>query len=267
MASDLQTTIIIPCYNEEKRLPTEKLLKFLDQTVNIGFLLVNDGSLDKTARLIDDLGRKRPEKIKTFHLRSNQGKGEAVRLGLLKAMENESRIVGYWDADLSAPLCEILRLQQILEMRRTLDAVIGARVKLIGRRIDRTIWRHYVGRTIATIISIVLLLPVYDTQCGAKLFRVSPRLKNVMEEPFLTRWLFDVEIFARSLLSFATYGNVSLTFYEEPLESWTHVGNSKIGPTDLPIIIKELCQIWYNYTLKLRRIKKSTGSQMEDGLS
>jgi len=78
----------------------------------------------------------------------------------------------------------------------------------------------------------------------------------------MTRWLFDVEIFARSLLSFARHGNMSLTFYEEPLEAWTHVGASKIGFGDLPVIIKELWRIWRGYTIKLRRVGKNAASQM-----
>ena len=234
----------------------------LKPVADIDFLLVNDGSTDGTTKLIDDLGLKRPDKIKSLHLTANQGKGEAVRQGLLKALEGESGIVGYWDADLSAPLSEILRLRQVLVKYQALDAVIGARVKLIGRSIDRQTWRHYIGRIIATLISMALRLPVYDTQCGAKLFRASPKLKELLSELFLTRWLFDVEILARSLFSFARHGNMSVTFYEEPLETWTNVGASKIGPGDFPVIIKELWRIWRGYTLKLRRVDKIAASQM-----
>ncbi|CAB1061317.1 hypothetical protein D1BOALGB6SA_6090 [Olavius sp. associated proteobacterium Delta 1] len=262
MAPDIQTSVVIPCYNEEKRLPVEKLLTFSSETADIDFLLVNDGSTDGTAQLIDDLGRRRSDKIKTFHLKTNQGKGEAVRQGLLKALEGESRIVGYWDADLSAPLSEILRLRQILVKQQTLDAVIGSRVKLIGRSIERKIWRHYTGRIIATLISMALGIPVYDTQCGAKLFRASPKLESLLAQPFLTRWLFDVEIIARSLLSSARWGNMSLAFHEEPLDAWAYVNASKIGPGDFPIIMKELWRIWCGYSLKLCREKKAAASKL-----
>jgi glycosyltransferase involved in cell wall biosynthesis len=262
MASDLTTTIIIPCFNEAKRLPADELLAFINQTTDISFLMVNDGSTDGTAKIIDDLARKRPDNIKALHLAANQGKGGAVRQGLLKALAGESGIVGYWDADLSAPLSEIQRLRQILENHADLDVVIGARVKLIGRKIDRRPWRHYTGRIIATLISMALRIPVYDTQCGAKLFRASPKLKELLAEPFLTRWLFDVEIFARSILSFASHGNTSLTFYEEPLEIWTHVGASKIGPGDFPLIIKELWHIWCGYNLKNCEVDKAAFLQM-----
>jgi glycosyltransferase involved in cell wall biosynthesis len=262
MASDLLTTIIIPCFNEEKRLPAGKILAFADQSADVEFLLINDGSIDGTAQLIDELACKRPHKIQTLHLAINQGKGEAVRQGLLKALAGESGFVGYWDADLSAPLDEILRLRQIMVNDADLDAVIGARVKLIGRKIDRKPWRHCTGRIIATLVSMILRIPVYDTQCGAKLFRASPELSELLAEAFLTRWLFDVEIFARALVSFANQGSMSLTFYEEPLRVWTHVGASKIGPGDFPAIMRELWRIWHGYKWMHGKLNKAAILQL-----
>ena len=108
MVSDFSACIVIPCYNEEKRLAVDKLLEFLSQTEDISFLLVNDGSTDGTALLIDHLCRERSDKLTSRHLVANQGKGEAVRAGLLQCMEGPSGIVGYWDADFSARLTEIL---------------------------------------------------------------------------------------------------------------------------------------------------------------
>ena len=256
MVSDFSTCIVIPCYNEEKRLAADKLLEFLSRADDISFLLVNDGSTDGTVSLIDHLCRKRPDKLKYCHLAANQGKGEAVRAGLLQCLEGPGGIVGYWDADFSAPLTEILHLRTVLLKHPYLDAVMGSRVKLVGRDIERQAWRHYTGRVIGTLISMALQAPIYDTQCGAKLFRASPQLRRLLGEPFKTRWLFDVEIIARALLSSGGHGLTGLALYEEPLDEWFHVGGSKIGLKDFPLVITELWRIWRGYALELRRRKR-----------
>ena len=255
MTSDFSTCIVIPCYNEEKRLAADRLLAFLDRTDDIYFLLVNDGSTDGTASLIDHLCRERSDRIKSLHFNVNRGKGEAVRTGLLQCLEGHSGIIGYWDADFSAPLTEILHLHKVLLKHPSLDAVLGSRVKLVGRDIERQAWRHYTGRVIGTLVSMALQVPIYDTQCGAKLFRASPQIKSLLVEPFKTRWLFDVEIISRALLSSGGHGKRGLAIYEEPLDEWFHVGGSKIGLEDFPLVIRELWRIWRGYALELRRRK------------
>src|SRR5439155_4840561 len=109
---------------------------------------------------------------------------------------NGADYVGYWDADLATPLQAIPEFLEVFAERPGLELVCGARVRLLGRDIRRTRRRHYLGRAFATVASWLLQLSVYDTQCGAKLFRASPRITAVFNQPFHTRWLFDVEILA-----------------------------------------------------------------------
>ena len=241
------TTIVIPCYNEAKRLPADELLDFAKAHSHISFVMVNDGSTDNTAAVINSLCDALPEAISALHLHHNVGKGEAVRAGLLHACHLKSDYAGFWDADLSTPLTEIDRLICFMHTDPGIEAVFGARVQLLGRNICRKTERHYIGRVFATIFSIILGIPVYDTQCGAKLFRVTPKFQKIVSEKFLTRWLFDVEIIAR-LLKHAEKGISPNNFiHEEPLLKWQHVENSKIGVDNLPQILAETYKLWTHY--------------------
>ena len=85
-------------------------------------------------------------------------------------------MLGYFDADLATPPGELLRMLDLLERRPDLSFVLASRVALLGRRITRRARRHYLGRVFATFASIFLQIPVYDTQCGAKVFRASPAI-------------------------------------------------------------------------------------------
>ena len=83
---------------------------------------------------------------------------------------SEYQFVGYWDADLATPLTEIQVFIQKFKSNNELKAVCGSRVLRLGSSIRRSVFRHYFGRIFATIVSNILNIPVYDTQCGAKIF-------------------------------------------------------------------------------------------------
>jgi len=241
--------IIIPCYNEANRLPINEFSEFIEQNKNIHFCFVNDGSKDSTLEVLLNLQSKFSEHILVENLVINQGKAEAVRRGILRILENENyKKIGYFDADLATPLTEISLLNNSLNKDINFTFAFGARVKLLGRKIERKISRHYFGRIFATCASLILKLAVYDTQCGAKLFNRTIAIE-ISKEPFLSRWLFDIEIFARIIKK---YGRVDAEkqFIEVPLEQWLEKDDSKLSFAYLLKVPFELLKIKFHYKIK-----------------
>jgi dolichyl-phosphate beta-glucosyltransferase len=166
---------------------------------------------------------------------------------MLKALQKKTDYLGFWDADLSTPLWEIERLISFMKFNSQIEVVLGARVQLLGRNIIRKTYRHYIGRLFATFFSIILKIQVYDTQCGSKIFRFTDKLYQIFTEPFLTRWLFDVEILARLIKNSGLQTRPDVFVREEPLLEWRHVGDSKIGVGNAFQVMAETWKLWKNY--------------------
>jgi dolichyl-phosphate beta-glucosyltransferase len=244
-----RTVVVIPCFNEAQRLKPDEFRRAVDQQDSLRLLLVNDGSTDGTGDLLASLSESRAGRINVMQLPRNVGKGEAVRLGLKSANDESTRYVGYWDADLATPLIDVAVFERILEDNPGLFTVFGARVKLMGRHVRRNEARHYVGRVFATLVSMSLRAAVYDTQCGAKLFRSGELLRTIVEEPFASRWVFDVEILAR-LNRMHRRGQappLASLLYEHPLMRWVDVRGSKVSLADFPAAALDLLRIHLRY--------------------
>jgi dolichyl-phosphate beta-glucosyltransferase len=224
-------TIVVPCYNEEHRLEETAFLA-LAKSGRLRLLFVDDGSTDRTGALLHGLAAQ-SEDIDTLALPHNVGKSEAVRTGLIEATGRGATVVGYYDADLATPPHELLRLLTIIESQSDLGAVFGARVAMLGSTIDRTHVRHYLGRVYATAASLALGVDVYDTQCGAKVFRVNPALLAAIGQPFTSQWAFDVELLGRLLKGSATAPGIPVdAFLEVPLNSWRDVKGTHLRAID-----------------------------------
>ena len=248
--------IVVPCYNEAERLDTSEFQHYVKECeFHCQFLFVNDGSTDDTQAILDKLSEQNPEQFRVLSLTQNSGKAEAVRQGLCLALKDQPHVVGFWDADLATPLVGIEMMREIFFQHPKIQIVFGSRVKLLGRSIERRPIRHVLGRAFATIASLLLKLPVYDTQCGAKLFLVNPMLGEILSEPFHSRWVFDVEIIARAIQQ-TTGGAKSIVgmIYEYPLPAWRDVQGSKVKPMDFFRAIYELGAIYWKY---LRRGSRS----------
>jgi len=247
--TSVETLLIIPCYNEERRFQLASFVDFADQHPEFGLMLVDDGSRDQTRALLQRVAATRPQSCFALSLGRNQGKAEAVRQGMLAAREHKPTFAGFWDADLATPLDAAPCLLALLKQQPELRLVMGSRIKLLGRRIERRAARHYTGRGVATLISLVLRLPVYDTQCGAKIFRCDQVWERVFAKPFVSRWLFDVEILARyrQAQKEGLLPPLDKCIYEQPLASWCEVGESKLGWLDGPRVLLSLARIWWTY--------------------
>jgi glycosyltransferase involved in cell wall biosynthesis len=222
---------------------------FVVSQPGIRLILVNDGSTDRTLDRLNEIRTAACQRVVVIDLERNVGKAEAVRTGLLRALSTDAEFVGYWDADLATPLDASTTFADMLRDRPSLEMVIGSRVLLLGRTVERKPIRHYAGRVFATVASMVLKLPVYDTQCGAKLFRASPRLADVLQRPFKSTWVFDVEIIARYGAHSSGYAPKMLRecIYELPLNEWRDVDGSKVRWQHLFGALLDLSRIHFAY--------------------
>jgi dolichyl-phosphate beta-glucosyltransferase len=237
-------TLVVPCYNEADRLPADVFANFALPGEELRFLFVNDGSSDDTSVVLKELCERLGGGHRSLDLPANVGKAEAVRAGILSALDDKPDFVGYWDADLATSLDEIERFCEVLQTESNIELVLGARVKMLGRRIQRQTYRHIYGRVFATIVSKILALAVYDTQCGAKFIRVTDDTRGVFAEPFVSRWIFDVELLARYIVRWESVGReASDHIHEIPLRAWEDVGGSKVKPIDGVIAAADLMKI------------------------
>jgi dolichyl-phosphate beta-glucosyltransferase len=236
--------LVVPCYNEAERFRADSFAEFLIERTDMHFLFVNDGSSDGTLQVLQQFCQVH-ERATVLDLQPNGGKGEAVRRGMLHVIENfPDTYVGFWDADLATPLEALPYFLDVLERDPEIDMVFGSRIRLLGRHVSRNPMRHYAGRIFATSVSVSLGLPIYDTQCGAKVFRPMPLLQQILATPFKSRWIFDVELLARFL---AAWKHMDLhperKIYELPLQTWIDVAGSKLKSTDFIRSFTDLVKI------------------------
>jgi glycosyltransferase involved in cell wall biosynthesis len=241
--TSVRLTLVIPCYNEAGRLQAQPFLQFVAANRDARLVFVDDGSTDATAAVLADVASGGGTRITTLTLPRNVGKAEAVRQGMLTAIKGAPDLVGYWDADLATPLAAIRDLLDEFDHYPAVDIVMGSRVNLLGRHVERRPLRHYTGRLFATAASLALGVAVYDTQCGAKLFRANAALTSILSTPFPSRWTMDVELLARY---FAATGrqNPGDRVHEVPLQVWRDIGGSKMRLGQGIRAFWELAAIW-----------------------
>jgi len=244
----IDTTIVVPCYNEASRLDGAVFRRFAAGDPHVGFLFVDDGSRDTTLDVLAGLRHGLERQVRVVSLPANQGKAEAVRRGVLHAIDDRPpRAVGFWDADLATPLEAIPVFRDVLYRRDEVSIVLGSRMPLLGRRIERRPLRRLLGRLFATAVRVTLGLPVFDTQCGAKMFRVTPMLRGIFATRFASRWIFDVELLARWLSTAERPVDGLAGIYELPLDHWRDVAGSRLKGGDFLQAAADLSGIAWRY--------------------
>ena len=188
-------SVVIPCYNEEQRLPrtveqVERYLagKHLDHEV----ILVDDGSADGTRQVMESAAEQHPT-VRIEVLPHNRGKGRALAVGVEAAKGDEILVT---DADLSTPIEELDKLQAALSngagVAIASRAVRGSRVE-----ISQPIYRVLMGKAFNLIVQAVLLPGIWDTQCGFKLFR-GDVAHRVFENLVTDGFAYDPEVLYRA---------------------------------------------------------------------
>lgn len=216
---NLDLSVVIPVFNEGKRLPKnlDKIISYLKKRNNSEIILVDDGSSDKTWEIIEGY-QKKFKNIKAFKHHLNLGKGAAVKTGILKA---GGKLVLMTDCDLSTPMEE---LESLLKYSDNYDIVIGSRrlkEKKLGRMPEK--YRTFLGDIYYELLRLVLLPSVKDTNCGFKLFSKKV-IKPVFSRQLINRWGYDAEVlFIAHRLGFS--------IKEVPVK-WTHFEGSKVKIVD-----------------------------------
>ena len=234
----LTLSIVIPAYNEERRLPStlDAIFGWLDATSyrDAEVLIVDDGSADGTVAMVEQRAASDP-RLRLLRNPGNRGKGYAVRHGMLEA-------TGDWilstDADLSAPIDELPKLLAAAEQK-------GAAIAIGSRALDRTLigvhqsqWREMSGIVFNGVMRLITGLPFADTQCGFKLFR-RDAAGRVFKRQRLDGFSFDVEdLFIAQTLK--------IPAIEVPVR-WNNVEGTKVGLVQGIASFLDLLRIRWNW--------------------
>lgn len=251
--------VVIPCYNEENRLKSEEFINFVEENSGYHLCFVNDGSTDNTMQVLQNLRKGREEYVSIYNCPKNVGKAEAVRQGLLyMAQYPDLDYIGFLDADLSTDFRDFDDLVKTIE-KSEFQIVNGSRIARMGANITKESARKIISITINLIITSILGMSFRDTQCGAKIMK-KDLIPVAFKTPFITKWLFDVEIFMR-MKNYFGKGKAEQMICEQPLKRWIHADGSKLSMTDSAKIGIQLIHIYWKYTLAKGIMPKMTESQ------
>ncbi len=231
-----QYSIVIPAYNESRRLPAtlESVVGCIRaNNWRAEVIVVNDGSTDSTAQVVRDFALRAPE-VRLLENPGNHGKGYSVRSGMLQALGD---VVMFTDSDLSAPMEEAERLFAAIDAGA--DIAIGSRWLEKSRQTQRQpLYRQFFGRCFNAVTRAVMGLHFADTQCGFKAF-TRAAAQTVFQLQTIERWGFDPEILYIALKR-------GFNVVEVPV-SWAHDERSRMSYLNDGVkMLEELAIIRWN---------------------
>ena len=223
----MSTLLTVPCFRESERLPAflPELCREMMRLGTVEILVVDDGSgaaeTAATRTLVEQLRPNHPCLRPLLELPENLGKGGAVYAGWAHA-SSDADWLGFVDADGScspAETARLIRLAQASSPTPSAPALFASRVKMLGRHVERQFKRHLIGRIYATLVSELLGIPVYDSQCGLKLVP-RPAYTAVADHLSIHGFAFDVDLLT-ALLDHGT------PVHEVPID-WVEVPGGKV---------------------------------------
>lgn len=195
--------------------------------------------------MLHELRKGHEDYISIYNCEKNGGKAEAVRLGMLHlAAQNEYDYIGFLDADLSTDFDDFQDLTTTI-FTTDFQIVSGSRMSRMGANITKESARAIISKTINFIIRKTLGMEINDTQCGAKIM-TKEIIESTFQDKFLTKWLFDVEIFMRMKKVYGSKKAQEL-ICEQPLKRWIHADGSKLSMKDSVKIVGQIFQIAIHY--------------------
>lgn len=234
----MKTVVVVPCFNEEARFPQEYWENITSST-SFEWIFIDDGSTDATKNVLSKL---KSTNVSIVSLERNQGKSEAIRLGMIWALEefeSDVRVIGYIDADGAFALTDILNLESTARTSQNYQMVWSSRVALSGNDIQRSLRRHYLGRIVSTIIWFGRKSAIYDTQSGLKFMPVPPTFEKILKDKFQTKWFVDLEFYSRWL----EIVEIRPAVLEIPLSYWHEMPGSKVRISQALSIFAEILYV------------------------
>lgn len=237
--------LVVPSYNDSERLGAflpELCASVSNAGLGVRIQVVDDGSgseeVSKTRKIVEVCRRQFTALMPLLSLGGNRGKGGAVYAGWAQASGEDW--LAFVDADGAIPADEVVRFCRFALAEAEFDGILASRVLLLGHSIHRTLKRHIIGRIYAALATIFVGVPVYDSQCGFKIFRKSC-FEKVSAELNTTRFGFDMEL----ITSFSQRG---FRLLEIPIRQWRDVPGAKVR------LIRDSIDMFFSLILLRRRI-------------